>query len=88
MLSHFSPVQLFVTLWTVALQAPLSLGILQAKYWSGLPLRTQKKIYNLRVELSFTWAKMRTVAREAGTQRALRDCSKVTVGEGQYIRSW
>ena len=30
-LSHFSHVQLFVTLWTVAHQAPLSVGILQAR---------------------------------------------------------
>ena len=30
-LSHFSHVQLFVTLWTVAHQAPLSMGILQAR---------------------------------------------------------
>ena len=28
---------LFVTQWTVALQAPLSMGILQQKHWSGLP---------------------------------------------------
>ena len=27
--------QLFATPWTVACQAPLSVGILQAKYWSG-----------------------------------------------------
>ena len=31
MLSHFSHVQLFVALWTVAHEAPLSMGILQAK---------------------------------------------------------
>ena len=31
MLSHFSHVQLFLTLWTVACQAPLSVGILQAR---------------------------------------------------------
>ena len=37
MLSHFSHVQLFVTLWTVALQAPLSLGCSRQEYWSGLP---------------------------------------------------
>ena len=36
-LSRFSHVQLFVTLWTVTFQAPLSLGTLQAEYWSGLP---------------------------------------------------
>ena len=35
-LSCFSHVQLFVTLWTVALQAPLSLGCSRQEYWSGL----------------------------------------------------
>ena len=29
--------RLFVTLWTVALQAPLSMGFSRQKYWSGLP---------------------------------------------------
>ena len=33
-LSH---VRLFATLWTVALQAPLSLGFFRQEYWSGLP---------------------------------------------------
>ena len=39
MLSHFSRVQLFTTLWTVARQAPLSMGILQAKTleWVAMP---------------------------------------------------
>ena len=36
MLSHFSGVQLFATLWTVARQAPLSMGCSRQKYWSGL----------------------------------------------------
>ena len=35
-LSHFSSVWLFVTPWTVAHQAPLSLGFSRQKYWSGL----------------------------------------------------
>ena len=30
-------VQLFATLWTVACQAPLSLGFSRPEYWSGLP---------------------------------------------------
>ena len=33
----FSCVQLFVTLWTVACQAPLSMGFSRQEYWSGLP---------------------------------------------------
>ena len=37
MLSHFSCVQLFVTPWTVAHQAPLSMGFSRQEYWSGLP---------------------------------------------------
>ena len=34
MLSHFSHVRLFVTLWTVA---PLSMGLSRQEYCSGLP---------------------------------------------------
>ena len=37
MLSHFSCVWLFLTLWTVARQAPLSMGFSRQEYWSGLP---------------------------------------------------
>ena len=33
--SHFSCVQLFATLWTVAHQAPLSMGFSRQEYWSG-----------------------------------------------------
>ena len=35
-LSHFSHVQVFATLWTVAHQAPLSMGFSRQEYWSGL----------------------------------------------------
>ena len=37
MLSHFSCVWLFVTPWTVARQAPLSMEFSRQEYWSGLP---------------------------------------------------
>ena len=36
MLSHFSNVYFLVILWTVARQAPLSLGFSRQEYWSGL----------------------------------------------------
>ena len=36
-LSQFSRVRLFVTLWSVAQQAPLSKGLSRQEYWSGLP---------------------------------------------------
>ena len=37
MLSLFSRVQLFATLWTVAHQVPLSMGFSRQEYYSGLP---------------------------------------------------
>ena len=37
MLSQFSCVRLFATLWTVASQAPLSMGFSKQEYWNGLP---------------------------------------------------
>ena len=36
-LNRFSCVQLFVTIWTVARQAPLSMGFSRQEYWSVLP---------------------------------------------------
>ena len=36
-LSHFSCVRLFATLWIVTHQAPLSVGFSRQEYWSGLP---------------------------------------------------
>ena len=37
MLSHFSRVRLFETLWTIAHHAPLSMGFSRQEYCSGLP---------------------------------------------------
>jgi len=37
MLSHFSGVWLFATLWTIARQAPLFMGFSRQKYWGELP---------------------------------------------------
>ena len=37
MLSHFSHVWLLATLWTVAHQAPLSMGFSKKEYWNELP---------------------------------------------------
>ena len=35
--SHFSHLQLFATLWTIARQAPLSMGFSRQESWRGLP---------------------------------------------------
>ena len=63
MLSHYSPVQLFVTLWTEdsgqlhsstlwteAHQAPWSMGFSRQVYWSGLPYPLPGDLPNPEVE--------------------------------------
>ena len=52
MLSHFSHVQLFVTLWTIAHQAPLSMGFSRQEYWSGLPRPSPGDLPNPGMELT------------------------------------
>ena len=47
MLSRFSSFQLFVTLWTVARQAPLSMGLSRQEYWRGLPFPSPGDLPNL-----------------------------------------
>ena len=37
MLSHFSRIQLLEISWTIAHQAPLSMGLSRQEYWSELP---------------------------------------------------
>ena len=46
MLSCFSCVQLIVTSWTVAHQAPLCMGFSRQEYWSGLPFPTSGHLPN------------------------------------------
>ena len=40
-LRSFKCVRLLATLWTVARQAPLSMGLSRQEYWSGLPFPSQ-----------------------------------------------
>ena len=49
-LSHFSHVRLCSTLWTVACQAPLSMGFSRQAYWSGLPCPPPGDLLNPGVE--------------------------------------
>ena len=49
-LSRFSCVQLFVTLWTIAHQAPLSMGFSRQEYWSGLPCPSPGDLPNPEIE--------------------------------------
>ena len=50
MLSHFSHVQLFATLCTVAHQAPLSMGFSRQEYWSRLLFPSPGDLPNQEIE--------------------------------------
>ena len=47
---HFSRVQLSVTQWTVACQAPLSMGFPRQEYWTGLPCPSPGHLPDLGME--------------------------------------
>ena len=42
--------RLFVTLWTIACQAPLSMGFSRQEYWSGLPCPPPGDLSNPGIE--------------------------------------
>ena len=46
-LTCFSRVQLFATLWTVTHQAPLSMGILQARILEWVAMPSSSEIFRL-----------------------------------------
>ena len=50
LLSH---VQLFVTLWTVAPQAPVSMGFFRQEHWRGLPFSFPRDLPDPGVESTF-----------------------------------
>ena len=52
-LTHFSRVQLFVTLWAVVFQVPLSMGFSRQEYWSGLPFPSPRNLPSPGIELTF-----------------------------------
>ena len=51
-LSHFSSVRLLVSPWTVALEAPLSMGFSRQEYWSGLPVSSLGDLPDPGIKLS------------------------------------
>ena len=56
-LGHFSCVRLFVIPWTVARQAPLSMGFCRQEYWRWVPFPTPGDLpdQGSRPRLSTTW---------------------------------
>ena len=59
--SSLSSCQLFVTLWTVAHQAPLSMGFSRQEYWSGLPCPSPGHLPNPGIKLECSaWQRLFT----------------------------
>ena len=50
MLSHFSHVWFFATQWTIAHQAPLSMGFSRQEYWSRLPFPSPEDLPDPGIE--------------------------------------
>ena len=48
----FSRVQLFATLWTIAHQAPLSMGLCRQEFWSRLPFPSPGDLSDPGIELT------------------------------------
>ena len=51
-LSHFTCIQPFATLWTVAHQVPLSMGFPREEYWNEVPFPPPGDLPNSRIELT------------------------------------
>ena len=51
-LSRFSRVQLLAVLWTIACQAPLSMGFSRQEYWSVLPFPSPGDFPDPGIELA------------------------------------
>ena len=49
-MKSLSRVQIFATLWTIAHQAPLSMGFSRQEYWSGLPFPSPGDLPNPGIE--------------------------------------
>ena len=55
-LSHFCPVRLFVTLWTVTHQAPLSMGFSRQEYWSGCHFLLYTDVFRKTIPEAPIWS--------------------------------
>ena len=56
-------VGLFATPWMVALQAPLSLGLLRQEYWNGLPFPGEGNLFHPKIEKILQWSGVTCIGR-------------------------
>ena len=84
-LSCFSYVWLFATLWTIAHQAPLSMGFSRHEYWSGLPCSPPG--YQLNPGIESASLKSPALASEFFTTSATWEAWEAPGKPGQHLGS-
>ena len=62
-----SRVRLFATPWTVAHQAPPSMGFPRQEYWSGVPSPSP---FNLNTCTKYTWPRLKSKTRKQNLRRS------------------
>ena len=63
-MKSLSHVRLFATPWTVAYQAPPSMGFSRQEYWSGLPFPSPRDLPNPGIEPGFPALEADTLTSE------------------------
>ena len=83
-----SPVWVFATPWTVAHQAPLSMGFHRQEYWSGLPFPSPKDLPDQGIKLispvSHALAGRFFTTESPGKPLSSLICSYLTFYDSQY----
>ena len=74
----FSHVWLFVTLWTIASQSPLSMGFPRQEYWGGLPF----KIWN------YSSIESNLFFNQKGSRTTKQNNSETIPGKYRFTRSF
>ena len=79
-----SCVQLFVTPWTAAYQAPPSMGYCRQEYWSGVPLPSPNTIYHRLYVGSEKWNRWVNTTKQKQTLRYWEQTSGYQWGRARW----
>ena len=74
-----SRVRLFVTPWTVAYQAPPSMGFSRQEYWSGLPFPSPGELPNPGIEPGLPHCRQTLYLRHQGSHSCTYSCLFTTL---------